>query len=144
MCCKKYDIERFYREHRLYYDFALREMQNGRKVNHWIWFIFPQLKIFGNSFNSQYYGMQDAEEARQYYEDEYLGGSLREITVALLGCKSDNPVEVMGGHTDAKKLRSSMTLFYEATGNELFMHVLEKFYGGKKDSATVSYLKKRD
>ncbi len=137
---RKYDIERFYGEHRLCYEMALREIKNGQKINHWIWFIFPQLKNLGYSPNAQLYGMQSKEEARQYYEDEYLGRSLKEITAALLECKSDDPVEVMNGSTDAKKLRSSMTLFYEATGDKIFSDVLDKFYGGKRDGRTLSYL----
>ncbi len=148
MSDRNYNIDRFYREHRLYYDTALREMKNGRKVNHWIWFIFPQLRFLGRSHNARFYGMEDKQEARLYYEDEYLGRCLREITYALLECKSDDPVVVMGGNgsgnIDAKKLQSSMTLFYEATGDELFAYVLDKFYDGKKDEETVSYLKNHD
>lgn len=141
---KSYDIARFYREHQLYYDYALREMRNGHKINHWIWFVFPQLRFLGSSSNSQYYGMEGKEEARQYYDDGYLGACLREISAVLLECRSDNPVEVMGSHIDADKLRSSMTLFYEATGDEVFSRVLDKFYGGKGDEATLAYLKSCD
>lgn len=138
---KKYNIERFYGEHRRWYGTALQEIRNGQKISHWIWFIFPQLSFLGRSNTAVYYGIESAEEARQYYNDEYLGKSLREITAALLKCEATDPVEVMG-RPDDLKLRSSMTLFYEVTGDKLFADVLEKFYEGKGDMATLSFLGK--
>ena len=135
----KYNIKRFYSPHKEFYYTALREMKNGHKINHWIWYIFPQLKCLGQSSKSTYYGMENAEEARQYYNDAYLGPCLKEITAALLSCKSSNPIEVMD-YPDNLKLQSSMTLFYEATGDKLFSDVLDKFYGGKRDEATLAYL----
>ncbi len=135
----KNTIERFYCEHKLNYETALSEIRNGRKVSHWIWFIFPQLRVLGTSTKSDYYGIKNAEEARQYYNDAYLGEKLKEICRALLECESDNPLEVMG-YPDNLKLCSSMTLFYLATGDELFERVLDKFYGGKIDRKTESYI----
>lgn len=44
------------------------------------------------------------------------------------------------GYPDNMKLQSSMTLFYIATGDELFKMVLDKFYGGKMDENTVDFL----
>lgn len=136
---KEFYIERFYYEHKLYYDTALREIKNGRKSSHWIWYIFPQLKILGSSEKAIYYGIENAEEAKAYYDDHYLGEKFREICRALLDCKSSNPFEVMG-YPDNMKLQSSMTLFYMATEDELFKKVLDKFYDGKTDEKTVSYL----
>lgn len=136
---KNYDIERFYGEHKLNYETALREMKNGRKQTHWIWYIFPQLKILGRSETAEYYGIENAEEAKLYYNDPYLGESFREICQVLLECESDNALEVMG-YPDNLKLCSSMTLFYMATGDSLFKDVLNKFYSGRTDDRTVSYL----
>lgn len=136
---KDYFIERFYCEHKLNYETALKEIKNGRKDTHWIWYIFPQLKVLGSSAKATLYGIENAEEARLYYEDAYLGKKFREICSALLECKSNNSLEVMG-YPDNLKLQSSMTLFYIATGDELFKKVLDKFYGGKIDEKTVSYL----
>ncbi len=31
------------------YKQALEEIKNGRKTNHWIWYIFPQLRCLGRS-----------------------------------------------------------------------------------------------
>lgn len=42
---------------------------------------------------------------------------------------------------DDLKLRSSMTLFYTATGDELFMSVINKYYDGQLDRKTLRLLK---
>lgn len=39
------------------YQDAYQEISNGRKINHWIWYIFPQLIGFGSSYNDQLYGI---------------------------------------------------------------------------------------
>ncbi|MBR3781178.1 MAG: DUF1810 domain-containing protein [Clostridia bacterium] len=134
-----YNIERFYDVHRNYFGDALSEIRSGRKQSHWMWYIFPQLKILGRSYKAIYFGMENAEEARLFYNDSYLGENLREICRALLECESSNPFEVMG-YPDDMKLCSSMTLFYFATKDELFADVLDKFYGGKQDEITKTYL----
>ena len=38
---------------------ALKEIRVGRKKNHWIWYIFPQLKQLGRSSVAKYYGIED-------------------------------------------------------------------------------------
>lgn len=134
-----YNIERFYDVHRIYFEDALKEIQSGRKQTHWMWYIFPQLKILGRSYKAVYFGMENAEETRLFYNDNYLGGNLKKICRALLECDSSNAYEVMGS-PDNLKLCSSMTLFYLATKDELFADVLNKFYGGKQDELTVSFV----
>lgn len=134
-----YNIERFYDVHKAYFDIALREIQSGRKQSHWMWFIFPQLKSLGRSQNAIYFGVENAEEAKLFYEDEYLGANLREISKALLECESSDAFEVMG-YPDNLKLCSSMTLFFLATGDKLFADVIEKFYDGKRDEVTQNQI----
>ena len=41
------NLKRFTEAQQRDYAQALREIQNGRKESHWIWYIFPQLKGFG-------------------------------------------------------------------------------------------------
>ncbi len=139
----KYNIDRFYPVQRLYYEFALKEIKAGEKQSHWMWYIFPQLKFLGQSSKSIEYGMENAEEAKLFYDDSYLGANLREICRALLECKSNDAYEVMGP-PDHVKLCSSMTLFYYATGDELFADVLRKFYNGRQDKKTIDYLNKNN
>ena len=66
------------------YNQALKEVKKGKKTNHWIWYIFPQLRCLGRSSRAHYYGITDRDEARSYLEHPILGARIREITEALL------------------------------------------------------------
>ena len=143
MCYNKpmnFDLQRFHKAQIFDYPVALGEIKNGRKESHWMWYIFPQLKSLGYSHNAVFYGLENIEEAREFYNDAYLGENLREICRALLECESNNALEVMG-YPDNLKLCSSMTLFYIATEDKLFADVLEKFYGGKQDELTLNQIR---
>ena len=117
---------------------ALVEMQQGHKQTHWIWFIFPQLKGFGHSAYSQYYGLADIDEARTYLAHPLLNERLREITKAVLQHGNMDVKRVMGSSIDAVKLKSSMTLFDVVCPNDIFEEVLKTFYGGERDSLTLN------
>lgn len=139
---EEYDLERFLKMQELFYASALREIQNGRKRTHWIWFIFPQLRSLGRSSHAFYYGIADIKEAEAYIAHPVLGARLREISQALLALPTDDACAVMGD-IDALKLRSCMTLFACATEDNLvFLRVLKKFYAGKPDGLTLAELKK--
>lgn len=87
---------------------------------------------------SQYYGIVDSEEARLFLADSYLGANLNEITNQLLTLPDSNAVNIFGG--DSVKLHSSMTLFYIASGSGIFKKVLDKFFDGTLDKATLKLL----
>ena len=123
------------------YERALAEVRNGQKISHWIWYIFPQMKGIGRSYNSQYYGMEGLEEARAYLKHPILGKRLREITTAFLELQGKSAEDVFG-HLDAMKVCACMTLFDEVAEDELFMQVLEKYYHGKKNLQTMKILGK--
>ena len=118
------------------YEQALGEISRGRKVSHWIWYIFPQLKGLGCSGTADYYGIGSLEDAKAYLEDQTLRKRLIEISEELL--KQDGRIEGIVGHIDAMKVRSCMTLFREADPDiEVFGKVLDKFYGGEADGITL-------
>jgi uncharacterized protein (DUF1810 family) len=120
---------------------ALAELWTGRKRSHWMWFVFPQIAGLGRSPTAQYFAIADLEEARAYLAHPVLGPRLRECAAALAGLDGTDPVAVLGG-IDATKLRSSMTLFAHADPREpLFAAVLDKYYGGAEDPATVALLR---
>ena len=120
---------------------ALREMKAGRKTSHWVWFIFPQLKGLGRSYQSNYYGIESLKEAEDYLADPVLGKRLREITSAVLSHRGDDINVIMGGKTDAMKFRSSMTLFDAVCPGDIFSEALEEFFGGMRDSLTIGRLR---
>ena len=131
-----YDLSRFASAHRTDYDKALREIRNGKKESHWMWYIFPQLQGLGRSYQANYYGISGLGEAKAFLADPCLGAHLREISEALLGLETGDPGRVFG-YPDALKLRSCMTLFSAASdGPSVFDKVLEKYYGGVRDHAT--------
>ena len=123
------------------YETALSEIREGRKNSHWIWYIFPQLRGLGQSSNSYFYGIENTEEAKSYLAHPILGSRLQEITRALLTHTDKDIRVIMGGHTDAMKLLSSMTLFESISqeGN-IFSEVIEAFYKGRRDALTIKLL----
>lgn len=107
-----------------------------------MWYIFPQISGLGDSYMSRFFAIKSLDEARAFIEDEYLGGNLREISNALLTLENNDARYVMG-LPDNRKLRSCMTLFLHATDdNEVFRTVLDKFFGGEEDEATLEILGK--
>ena len=140
MADSTYDLRRFISAQKQDYLTALEEIRRGRKRSHWMWYIFPQLRGLGMSSTSYFYGIESLEEARAFLDDPYLGGNLREISQALLSLDTGDARSVMGNPDDLK-LRSSMTLFSLAAPEEpVFKKVLEKFYRGAQDLATLRIL----
>lgn len=136
-------IERFITAQERSYSTALREIQNGKKQSHWMWYIFPQLIGLGHSSMAVYYSIRGRKEAEEYINHPLLGSRLKEISKALLSLETSDPYEVMG-FPDDKKLQSSMTLFYLVSGEPVFKKVLDKYYGGKFDEFTVNRLNNPD
>ena len=62
-----------------------------------------------------------------------------EICKALLEIES-NDVSKVFGYPDDLSLKSSMTLFYLVSGNDIFQKVLDKFFDGKIDEKTKNLL----
>ena len=69
-------IDKFCDAQRIYYEDALKEIKSGRKRTHWMWFIFPQLKALGKSYKEVYFSLENAEDARLFYNNRYLGTNL--------------------------------------------------------------------
>ena len=134
------DISRFVEAHRHSYQIALTEIRNGKKISHWMWYIFPQVKGLGHSSTSEYYSIHSLDEAAAFLHDPYLGGNLLEICHALIELKTNNAEEVFGRPDDVK-LRSSMTLFsLVPDADPVFQNVLDKYYSGKRDRRTLKIL----
>lgn len=134
------NLKRFVSAQQRDYNTALREIRGGRKRSHWMWYIFPQIQGLGMSSTAQYYGVKDLEEAKDFMEHPILGRNLLEISAALLELDGDDATAVMG-YLDDLKLRSCMTLFEAAAPeHKVFGAVLDKFYGGRRDSLTLDIL----
>lgn len=138
---KRINLERFLNVHEMDYELALREIKNGRKETHWMWYIFPQITGLGMSETAKYYEIKSLDEARSYLDNETLKSHLLEITNALLALDTNDPVEIFG-NIDALKLKSSMTLFYYVSKNEIFNMVIDKYFHGVKDENTIKIIRK--
>ena len=133
-----HDLARFIEAQAGIYETALAELRAGHKHTHWMWFIFPQVKGLGSSWNSTYYGIGSSAEARAYLEHPVLGGRLVECTAALLEHDGVSAAAIMGP-VDALKLRSSLTLFSAvSSAGSVFHRGLELFFGGEPDERTLA------
>lgn len=118
------------------YELALTEIANGRKISHWIWYIFPQLRGLGHSRRSYYYGIAGKAEAEAYLNHPILGPRLREISEELLA-HTNKSAEYIFGSIDAVKVQSCMTLFDCISPNDIFSDVLDSFYNGERDKNSL-------
>lgn len=134
-----HNLDRFLLPQARIFQVALKELKEGHKRSHWMWYIFPQLKGLGHSYNSKFYGISGPKEASEYLEDPILGQRLREISNVILNLATDDAVAVFGG-IDSRKLKSSMTLFDLVSPNDIFARVLDKYFNGQRDNLTVNII----
>ena len=134
------NLKRFLDAQEHNYADALKEIQNGRKISCWMWYVFPQIQGLGYSSTAQYYAIKDLQEAKDYLDDAVLGARLLEICEAARNVDCNNPYQVFGA-VDAMKLKSSMTLFeLVAPEKTIFGEVLEKYFNGERDERTVEII----
>lgn len=136
-----FDLDRFVTAQAGVHEEALAELRRGRKDTHWMWFVFPQIAGLGSSPTSRRFAIVSLAEARAYLAHPILGERLRACARVLLATDG-RTAEAIFGPIDAKKLRSSMTLFHRAAPDEpLFARVLERYFGGTADPATDDRLR---
>jgi uncharacterized protein (DUF1810 family) len=135
-----FDLQRFVDAQAPVYETVLSELRAGVKRSHWIWFIFPQLAGLGRSPTAARFAISSLAEAAAYLNHDVLGPRLRECARLVIAIDGLSVNEIFGSPDDLK-LRSSMTLFAHATAdNADFVELLNKFYGGRQDPATLSLL----
>lgn len=132
------DLTRFLDAQNKLYLTAHSELKRGKKETHWMWFIFPQLKGLGKSTIAKYYAIADLKEAEDFLNHPVLGKHLIEICGVLLEYKTKS-IEAILGELDARKLRSSMTLFSQVeNADPVFQEILDVFFSGYSDPLTLS------
>jgi uncharacterized protein (DUF1810 family) len=132
-----FDLQRFVSAQDSAGTYPRAELRAGLKTSHWMWFIFPQLAGLGSSPTARHYAIGSLDEARAYLAHPVLGGRLRECS-AILAASTDRSAQQIFGGIDAMKLRSSMTLFQLAAPQEqVFTDVLDRFFDGTPDQATM-------
>lgn len=112
------------------YHQAVRELRNGRKTSHWMWFIFPQIAGLGRSAMAQAFAISDLAEAQAYLRHPMLGPRLVECAGIIASHRGLTAEQIFGG-IDSIKLRSSMTLFAHADPEQpVFRQVIDQYYDG--------------
>jgi uncharacterized protein (DUF1810 family) len=134
----RYGLERFVRAQDRHgtYAAALGELRGGRKMSHWMWFVFPQVAGLGYSEMSKEFAISSLGEAQAYVQHRVLGPRLVECAGVVLERRELNAADIFGD-IDAQKFHSSMTLFMRAAPDlQLFRQVLDQFFEGIPDRAT--------
>ena len=137
-----FDLQRFVDAQAGVYANVTAELGAGLKTSHWMWFVFPQLKGLGRSSTARHYGIGSLDEAQAYWRHPVLGARLKQCGALLAALPSQRSALQVFGSIDALKLRSCLTLFERAAPDEpLFGALLDRFYGGERDGATLHLLR---
>ena len=137
------DLQRFVDAQQPVYERACRELRQGRKQTHWMWFVFPQIKGLGRSGMAQKFAIHAREEAEAYLSHPVLSERLRECSQIVANLEGQSVVDIFG-YPDDMKFRSSITLFAQAAvdrrDKEIFQRCLEEYFQGEPDPATLAAL----
>ncbi|MBY6261077.1 DUF1810 domain-containing protein [Azospirillum sp. 412522] len=136
-----FDLQRFVNAQEPVFAAVLKELRDGRKRSHWMWFVFPQLRDLGRSPTAQFYGIASLDEARAYLAHPVLGFRLEQATDSVLAVRERTLHEIFGSPDDLK-FRSSMTLFARAAakGESRYHTALDRYCDGRMDEATLALL----
>jgi uncharacterized protein (DUF1810 family) len=135
-----FDLDRFVQAQKPILAQVRRELGEGLKRSHWMWFVFPQLRGLGRSAMARRYGIMSLAEARAYLEHPVLGPRLVECTGLVNRCEG-RAVHQIFGSPDDLKFHSSMTLFALADPDApAFREALAKYFGRVPDAATTEKL----
>ena len=123
------------------YPSVIKELTEGEKRTHWMWFIFPQVKGLGRSTMARRFAIESLEQAKEYLQHDVLGVRLRECAELLLLHPEKSALEVFGS-IDTLKLHSSLTLFTLASSNKkcVFNELLDQYFEGSYDINTIKML----
>ena len=135
-----YHLERFVEAQNPVYDQVCWELQQGLKMTHWIWFIFPQIWGLSSSAMSRRFAITSLEEADAYLNHSVLGPRLVQCTEFVINTSGRTLKQILGP-TDSMKFRASMTLFAHTTAsNEVFEVALQRYFSGRYYLLTLDRL----
>ena len=122
---------------------ALTELTAGKKRNHWMWYIFPQIAGLGFSERSKRYGIKTRKEAKAFLSHPILSANYSSCLDALLQHTGTPIMTIMGG-IDASKLKSSLTLFKGVSDDpdlqQKISNTLSSFFDGNECEKTKAFL----
>lgn len=138
-----YNLQRFMEAHDQDYGLVLKELRDGDKRSHWMWYIFPQIQGLGGSAMPQKYAISSQDEAKAFWEHPILGPRLRECTQLVMSMEGRSAEQIFS-YPDNLKFHSCLTLFEQSTtDSSIFRAGLLKYFGGKPDQLTLDILKRK-
>jgi len=136
----RFHLARFIQAQQPVYNRVLTELQAGKKMSHWMWFIFPQILGLGRSPTAIEYAISSREEAKAYLQHPVLGPRLKECAGLVCRVEGRSAHEIFDSPDDMK-FRSSMTLFSAVSENEdIFKRALRRYFNGVPDPLTLDRL----
>jgi uncharacterized protein (DUF1810 family) len=90
------NLNRFTEAQETVYPQVLRELRNGKKTSHWMWFIFPQIEGLGYSATARYYSIRGIKEASEYMAHPILGARLLECANIILKIEGKTADDIFG------------------------------------------------
>ena len=124
----EFNLERFVKAQESDYERAMKELANGHKQSHWIWYILPNIAGLGHSPTARYYAIQNLEEAKAYLAHPVLGSRLQRTLQVILEQPNADLSSLMG-FPDDLKLVSCVSLFQAADpDNPIYEKVLKRFH----------------
>jgi uncharacterized protein (DUF1810 family) len=136
----QHGLDRFIEAQDATYGQVRSELAAGRKLSHWMWFIFPQLRGLGSSPMAMRFALASREEALAYWQHPILGARLKECTQLVLAVEGQSAFDIFGTPDDLK-FRSCLTLFAQAVpGETMFAQALSRYYAGEQDVRTLALL----
>lgn len=134
-----FNLQRFVQAQEGIYEQVVQELRQGHKQSHWMWFIFPQLLGLGRSPTADFYAIISLAEARAYLHHPILGPRYHEC-LTILSCLQGLSAETIFGYPDVRKFHSSLTLFMQVEQLAIYQELLDKYYDGCVDQATIQLL----
>lgn len=134
-------MNRFIEQQEHIYPKALKEIRNGKKRTHWMWYIFPQIYGLGLSDIAVKYELKSIKEARLYINNELLRNRLLEISQAIYDLNGN--IEYILEYPDVYKFQSCMTLFYLISPEyDIFKKNIDRYFNGKLCAHTIKIYNK--
>ena len=135
-----FQFQRFIDAQENIYPDVIRELKQGYKKSHWMWYIFPQITGLGQSHISQIYAIYSLKEATAFLQHPILGDRLLECTEIVISTE-ERTAEQIFGTPDYLKFHSCMTLFSEVESHPpVFDSALKRYFENKQDQLTLNIL----
>lgn len=136
----EFNLSRFVEAQSPVFHQVTSELRAGRKMSHWMWFIFPQIQGLGRSPMAIEFAISGLDEARSYLAHPVLGARLKECTDLVLRVENRSAAQIFESPDDMK-FRSCMTLFTQVSPeDDIFVQALQKYFGGVPDRMTLDRL----